>query len=1051
MRAIVLSLAVAILTVLSGIGWAVDAPDGFELVSVPAIIKQVTIPTGPTECFAESVIEFSDLGGRVAYYQIRYTHVATGSVGGGNRMPPFDKVTVGAGGVTGTKEAPPGSFWVGLSGNFGFNCADAAAAAADDWTNPQILAVVMLPPTALFTYRGTGVPGEFFFDASLSRFEAALTKYEWDFGDGQTGTGKTISHPFAAEGEHVVTLKVTDRLNGTATFSMKMVPRLVITQVLTQPTSPAPPNPFALRVQLRSDSGVTIHAVTPSAELSPDTVVVAGAGPSNPASADMPPGSTQWFDLPVVAVGEGQGLAVVDAAGTVGEKVIGAIHTASRRFPVGGGISATLDAPSSVDQGEAFEVVLHVMNQTGHVLDVTPGALTASVPGAATISPPEPAGTVQVANGGLINFTYVVTPHLAGQLSLSATASAHDLTTSVDTPLARTQTVSVAGAVSLELTPTFAHTGIGQPGTVEVVVANSSGETLKDVAIAFQITPASGDGAAEVTQAGDVPATIPGTSASVVWNVRLTHPGSVEITATLTATGAATGTPVGAIASGTVEISAPTIGIAGPLGGPLPLGDAKANADLNVVVTNFVPATPVAIRWAGTELAKLVPGDDGRATGTVQVGHFPVRDSCSGLMQGRQGDFVVDTLVQAVWFEHMAAADGLTFSDDTTVVKGPRCNGEIIVFPTDTDYLFVGQPTAGGRSAEREELADDGKHRVTAYLAAWVQAPGLLLPGVVTPRLRIERPRLGNGSRVVDEFAFPYAATPEFFAAHDPIGKSGVTAITTSCQKSSDVVSLSGYSRSAHAVRFFLARTNVSGVFFAEHDVQFVGDATEAPSLTTQGSTLFVQGIMGLWGNARLGLSDVGGQGANTSAYAAGIDVFRRSPRAECTTKKAPAGTNEVGVESNDGFAIGDSVAVNPGQPNQDDAAIIGFGSLILDRPLAFDHVEGEAVVNTGTADEPPSCDLLRGAAGIACWCREGLHPTSCAGIALPKNIAGKFARGCALSQQAAATTSRKATKLARKASASFRKAAKLAQKAGKKKLDATCAAAIASSVTPTP
>ena len=93
----------------------------------------------------------------------------------------------------------------------------------------------------------------------------------------------------------------------------------------------------------------------------------------------------------------------------------------------------------------------------------------------------------------------------------------------------------------------------------------------------------------------------------------------------------------------------------------------------------------------------------------------------------------------------------------------------------------------------------------------------------------------------------------------------------------------------------------------------------------------------------------------------------------------AAAGSNEVGVESNDGFAIGDRVAVNPGQANEDTGAVIGFGSLILDRPLVFDHEAGEAVVNTGTADAPPTCDLLRGAAGVACWCREGLTASACA------------------------------------------------------------------------
>jgi hypothetical protein len=72
----------------------------------------------------------------------------------------------------------------------------------------------------------------------------------------------------------------------------------------------------------------------------------------------------------------------------------------------------------------------------------------------------------------------------------------------------------------------------------------------------------------------------------------------------------------------------------------------------------------------------------------------------------------------------------------------------------------------------------------------------------------------------------------------------------------------------------------------------------------------------------------------------------------------APAGTRRVEVASNDGFAVGDVVAVNPGGATAEMAVITGFGSLVLDRPLRFDHAAGEVVtVLTDPPDLAPWCD----------------------------------------------------------------------------------------------
>jgi len=48
------------------------------------------------------------------------------------------------------------------------------------------------------------------FDASASSDNMGIVSYEWDFGDGQTGTGMTIAHTYTSPGTYTVTLTVRD-------------------------------------------------------------------------------------------------------------------------------------------------------------------------------------------------------------------------------------------------------------------------------------------------------------------------------------------------------------------------------------------------------------------------------------------------------------------------------------------------------------------------------------------------------------------------------------------------------------------------------------------------------------------------------------------------------------------------------------------------------------------------------------------------------------------------------------------------------------------------
>ena len=75
-------------------------------------------------------------------------------------------------------------------------------------------------PVAAFTVRATIIEvGESLaFSAILSSDEdGIIAKFEWDFGDGGSATGESVTHTYAATGQYTVVLRVTDDRGATAT------------------------------------------------------------------------------------------------------------------------------------------------------------------------------------------------------------------------------------------------------------------------------------------------------------------------------------------------------------------------------------------------------------------------------------------------------------------------------------------------------------------------------------------------------------------------------------------------------------------------------------------------------------------------------------------------------------------------------------------------------------------------------------------------------------------------------------------------------------------
>lgn len=70
-------------------------------------------------------------------------------------------------------------------------------------------------PVASFTYSCTDLSCDFDGTGS-SDSDGSITGYSWDFGDGSTNTGSTVSHTYSSGGTYTVTLTVTDDDGATA-------------------------------------------------------------------------------------------------------------------------------------------------------------------------------------------------------------------------------------------------------------------------------------------------------------------------------------------------------------------------------------------------------------------------------------------------------------------------------------------------------------------------------------------------------------------------------------------------------------------------------------------------------------------------------------------------------------------------------------------------------------------------------------------------------------------------------------------------------------------
>ena len=145
-------------------------------------------------------------------------------------------------------------------------------------------------PTALMTVN---------FDGSASTASGSITSYAWDFGDGLSGSGRTATHAYRADGSYVVKLTVTDDRGQTASATDNLSVGAVVPLV----------------------AAFTVSSLTPK---SGDTIVVNGAS-----SSTMPGQSiTKWeWDF-------GDGFVVVSGPAFTHVYTLGASDPTTKAFPI---------------------------------------------------------------------------------------------------------------------------------------------------------------------------------------------------------------------------------------------------------------------------------------------------------------------------------------------------------------------------------------------------------------------------------------------------------------------------------------------------------------------------------------------------------------------------------------------------------------------------------------------------------------------------------------------------------------------------------------------
>jgi hypothetical protein len=208
---------------------------------------------------------------------------------------------------------------------------------------------------------------------------------------------------------------------------------------------------------------------------------------------------------------------------------------------------------------------------------------------------------------------------------------------------------------------------------------------------------------------------------------------------------------------------------------------------------------------------------------------------------------------------------------------------------------------------------------------------------------------MGSGELRIDTITIPFMAIdPNQLAQFDPATRSGVVFLDSACNGFEGSPSLPFYTRRTTATddgSFTWVQVGPleGSLMYSRANITFLGGWSPSGTALSGAGWVYAQKSVHLAG----AVSFQAGPGDPHPIRTPLLVLHREAVRATCSGQTAAAGTTELELASNDGWAPGDYAQMTVGEQTVV-RRVAALGSLIFDAPLPLDIPAGSTVANIG-------------------------------------------------------------------------------------------------------